>query len=50
MLTINECRAILNNEAEGLSDEDIILIRDWLSIMADVLIESIENSEEENKN
>ncbi|HWZ21059.1 MAG TPA: hypothetical protein VNW06_00315 [Cytophagaceae bacterium] len=40
MLTVNECREILGNEAEELTDEDIIIIRDWLSIMADIAIES----------
>jgi hypothetical protein len=41
MLTINECRKILGNEAIGLTDEEIILIREWLSIMADIVIESM---------
>jgi hypothetical protein len=45
MLTIKECKEILNNEAEVLTEDDIIEIREWLSTMADVLIESIENSE-----
>ncbi|MCF8429174.1 MAG: hypothetical protein K9G64_03495 [Bacteroidia bacterium] len=49
MLTIKECKEILNNEAEGLTEDDIIEIREWLSTMADVLIESIENSQAENK-
>jgi hypothetical protein len=41
VLTINECRKILGNEAEGLTDEDIILVREWLSNMADIAIESL---------
>jgi hypothetical protein len=49
MLTIKECKEILNNEAEGLTEDDIIQIREWLSNMADVLIESMENSQAENK-
>jgi len=49
MLTIKECKEILNNEAEGLTEDDIIEIREWLSNMADVLIESMENSQAENK-
>lgn len=49
MLTIKECTEILNNEAEGLTEDDIIQIREWLSNMADVLIESMENSQAENK-
>ena len=42
MLTIKECREILDNEATGLTDEEIIQIREWLSNMADILIESSE--------
>ena len=49
MLTIKECKEILNNEAEGLTEDDIIEIREWLSNMADVLIELMENSQAENK-
>jgi hypothetical protein len=41
VLTIKECRKILGNDANGLSDEEIILIREWLSIMADIVIESM---------
>jgi len=43
MLTVKECRKILDNEAEGLSDEEVIAIRDWLSNMADILIDSLES-------
>ena len=43
MLTINECRKILGNEAVGLTDDDIMLIREWLSNMADIAIESLES-------
>ena len=50
MLSVKECREILANEAEGLSDEEIILIRDWLSLMADVAIESYEKLDSENNN
>ena len=42
MLTIKQCREILGNEAKGLTDNDIIQIREWLSDMADILIESME--------
>ena len=42
MLTVNECRQILGSEAEGLTDETIIQIREWLSNMADILIDSTE--------
>lgn len=52
MLTVKECREILEQDAEGLTDEEVIQIRDWLSMMADIAIESVEKSraEIENKN
>lgn len=45
MLTVNECKEILGSEAEGLTDEEIILIRDWLSMVADISIESMERKD-----
>lgn len=42
MLTIKECRDILNDDAKELNDEQIIEIRDWLSMMADIIIEQVE--------
>jgi hypothetical protein len=50
MLTVKECKEILGNEAEYLTDDDIIQIREWLSMMADVLIDSLEKNENDNKN
>ena len=44
MLTVKQCNEILENEAEGLTDDDVIQIREWLSNMADLLIESIEST------
>ena len=45
MLTIKECREILKENANDLSDQQIIEIRDWLSMMADIIIEQIEKEE-----
>lgn len=42
MLTIKECRDILQVDAKELSDEQIIEVREWLSMMADIIIERIE--------
>jgi hypothetical protein len=42
MLTVKECREILKQDAEGLTDEEIIQIREWLSMMADFAIETVE--------
>jgi hypothetical protein len=44
MLTINECKNILGTEANGLTDDDIIQIREWFSILADIAIDTLENN------
>jgi hypothetical protein len=48
MLTVKQCREILEDEAEGLTDEEIVLIRDWLSGLADIAIESMEKNDSSN--
>ena len=45
MLTLNECKEILNEEENNYTDEQIILIRDWLYHMADIAIDSLEQKE-----
>lgn len=40
MLTLNKCKIILGKEAEELSDDEILIIRDWLEKLADITIES----------
>ena len=50
MLTVKECREILEQDAEGLTEEELIQIRDWLSMMADIAIESVEKSRAEKEN
>lgn len=50
MLTVKECREILEQDAEGLTDEEVIQIRDWLAMMADIAIESVERSRAEKEN
>ncbi len=42
MLSLNDCKKILNDGDEFYNDEEIILIRDWLAHMADIAIESME--------
>ena len=49
MLSIKTCREILGKEYDDLSDEEIIEIRDFLSMMADIAIDNIERKEMENK-
>jgi hypothetical protein len=50
MATIKLCREILGKEYDDLSDEEIIEIRDFLSMLADIAIESIERKELETQN
>jgi hypothetical protein len=50
MLTVKECREILEQDAEGLTDEEVIQIRDWLSMMADIAIESVDKSRAKKEN
>ena len=42
MLTIKECREILQDDAKELNDEQIIQVREWLTMMADIIIEQVE--------
>jgi hypothetical protein len=42
MLTIKECREILQDDAKELNDEKIAQIREWLSMMGDIIIEQVE--------
>jgi hypothetical protein len=42
MLTIKQCRELLQEEEKQLTDEEIIIIRDWLMSLADIAIEITE--------
>jgi hypothetical protein len=44
MLTIKECREILGKDALKLTDEEIIEIRNWLTMLADIAIEKLETN------
>jgi hypothetical protein len=43
MLTLKECKEILADEAKHLTDQEIIEMRNWLTIMAEIIIESTES-------
>jgi len=45
MLTLNQCKEILADEAKKLTDQEILEMRDWLSVLAEIIIQSIENKE-----
>jgi hypothetical protein len=39
MLTIQKCRKLLGKFAQGKTDEEIRLIREWLEQLADFMLE-----------
>ena len=41
-MTIKEARNILDNDADGLTDNEVQEIIDWLNMMADIAIEEVE--------
>jgi hypothetical protein len=43
-MTIKEARNILENDADGLTDNEVQEIVDWLNMMADVTIEAVEKN------
>ena len=42
MLNLNECKKILNENENLYTDEEIILIRDWLYHIADIAIDEFD--------
>lgn len=50
MLNINECKKILNENQNLYSDEEIIIIRDWLYHMADIALNAPDKCQTENFN
>jgi hypothetical protein len=50
MLTIKQCRDELKNEAKNLPDEEILLIRDFLYGLSELIFESIKTNENEKGN
>jgi hypothetical protein len=46
-MTIKEARNILENDADGLTDNEVQEIIDWLSMMADIAIEAVERDEQQ---
>lgn len=44
-LPLSECKKILNQEGENLTDEQVLQIRDWLFDFAEMVIEVMEPTE-----
>jgi hypothetical protein len=45
MLTLKECKEILADEAKKLTDQEILEMRDWLSVLAEIIVQSVESNE-----
>ena len=45
MLTLKQCKEILSKEADRLTDNEILEMRDWLSVFAELIIESTDFSD-----
>jgi hypothetical protein len=51
MLTVKQCRKILAEEANDLTDQEIMEMRDWLTIFAEIIKDTIDfTTLEENNN
>jgi len=48
MLTINECKIILNKEKDKYTDNEIVLIRDYLIKLGQINVAVITNLKENN--
>jgi hypothetical protein len=48
MLTINECKRILNKEKDKYTDNEIVLIRDYLIKLGQINVAVITNLKENN--
>ena len=44
MLTLKQCKEILSDEAKGLTDNEILEMSEWLSVFAELIIESTDFS------
>lgn len=43
MLTINQCKEALGTDTKNLTDEEVLIIRDWLYILARIAIDANES-------
>ena len=47
MLSVNECRRILNQNGKNYTEEEILKIRDWLCKFSEITLKSLGNKTEE---
>ena len=48
MLTLKQCRKLLDADSRGLTDDEVIKIRNWTDKLADSAIKIVMKSENEN--
>ncbi len=46
MINLSECRKILREDGEKLTDEEIVQLRDYLNLLAEIAIESYDNKKQ----
>ena len=46
MINLSECRKILREDGEKLTDEEIVQLRDYLCLLAEIAIESYDNKKQ----
>jgi hypothetical protein len=49
MLTVTQCRKILGNMANDWSDETVLEVRDWLSTLAELILQVDQKTQENEK-
>ena len=50
MLTVTQCRKILGNMANDWSDETVLEVRDWLSTLAELILQVDQKHKKMKKN
>ena len=46
MINLSECRKILREDGEKLTDDEIVKLRDYLNLLAEIAIESYDNKKQ----
>ncbi len=53
MLTLKKCKKILGEKAKEWTDEEVLMVRDWLDLLADFILDIYKkglNDEKKNTN
>ena len=46
LINLSECRKILREDGEKLTDDEIVKLRDYLNLLAEIAIESYDNKKQ----